>query len=115
MKAAAGVLVVLCALSAITLSVVQARRPLDQAVSHSFSREIVRQVHHGDAAVPLRCRKTSVDVYFCWVRVRPGDQLYSEVRRYVVWLRDDLCWRAFTGPGFLDSSAYTGIHACLGG
>jgi hypothetical protein len=75
----------------ITISVVQAREPIDAAVTRSFDSAATGLAPGGATLTPLACDKSSLNFYGCDAVVSmPGTPRVS----YRLWLRDDGCWTA---------------------
>jgi hypothetical protein len=98
--AAAAVLASVCVFAAIAVSVVNARRPLDERVAKSFGSTASQLTRGGATVAPHGCRKQRVDFYDCSAVVSARRQLRSVTLRYRLWLRADQCWSATRLPPF---------------
>jgi hypothetical protein len=88
----AAALVLAAVFAVIVVSVVDARGPLDAAVTRSFER-----VAAGADGVPLGCEKTSYDYYDCGLRVsRRGTPVVTFTYRLL--LGDGGCWVTLSEP-----------------
>jgi hypothetical protein len=94
----AAALTLVCVFAALTVSVVNARRPLDARVSESFDSTVSRIASATATITPLGCRQHMLDFYDCSAVVRPRRQAGSVTLRYSLSLTDDGCWSAARGP-----------------
>jgi hypothetical protein len=89
MTLAAVVAALVAVFAVLTVSVVNARRPLDEQVKKSF-RTVVS--HASGSA--FGCAKTRVNFYDCSALMRPPLGGREQQIHYTLWLRDDGCWHA---------------------
>ena len=73
-----------------TLSVVDARDPVDAKVTRSFGSAVAKKAAAGATIAPLRCRKRALNTYEC-LATTPGS---ATPRTYRLLLADDGCWTA---------------------
>jgi hypothetical protein len=83
---------VFAALALLTVSVVDARRPLDREVTTSFEAVLLKATGDGSRVRFLGCPKASIDYYDCRAVVPRG--LGGATVTYRLWLTDDRCWTA---------------------
>jgi hypothetical protein len=90
---AAVVIAIVAAFTAITVSLVHARRPLDRRMSKSF--DLVVPKHFGTSAKVRSggCRRERLYFYQCSAEVHPRRHRVSTVYWRVL-LHDDGCWTA---------------------
>jgi hypothetical protein len=81
------------AFAALTLNVVEARRPFDRGVTESFASASAKIGGRGARVSPLGCYKTSLDYYNCSVEVRVRRAPTVQIR-YQIAVTDDGCWLA---------------------
>jgi hypothetical protein len=93
--AAAGVvsLALIAIFVALTVSVVDARRSLDDRMSDSFTTVVSRD-HPSRSVLARGCVKARVDLYRCSADVRHADGT-SRTMYWTVLLGEDGCWRAY--------------------
>lgn len=90
---AAAALVLVCVFTAVVVSVVNARRPLDGWVSESFDAVVSKQAPTGWTVKALGCRKERPYYYACAASAQPRRGAASAIRWRLV-LQDDGCWTA---------------------
>jgi hypothetical protein len=78
--------------AAITVSVVDARRPIDGQIGQSFAAAAARLDSHLARVSPLGCRKSSYDFYLCGLAVRPRGSTAPFEVTYRLALTEDGCW-----------------------
>jgi hypothetical protein len=100
MAVAGVVIVMICVSAALTVSVVDARRPLDERVSRSFDATLARTPHRAASVSSHGCVKTRVGFYYCPVGVHARLNGRDLTVGYTLDLRGDLCWTAKTIPPF---------------
>lgn len=99
--ALAGVVVALIAVfTAISVSLVHARRPLDSAVGRSFAAVAPGIGARAATVSPLGCQKATYDFYNCRIAVRSRGRHHfpGVVLRYRLSLTEDGCWTAQPQP-----------------
>ena len=89
---ATGALVLAGVFIALAVSVVDARRPLDDEVGKSFDTAISRRAGTPAAVTPRGCTKLRVSVYRCSALLRPRPAADTTVS-WDLWLASDGCWR----------------------
>jgi hypothetical protein len=95
---AAAALALVAVFAAITVSVVNARRPLDGAVAKSFD-STASQVRARAATVsPHGCHSTQLDFYACRAVVGRRHRGAALSLLYRLALTDDGCWTAIAWP-----------------
>jgi hypothetical protein len=93
--AVAAIVVLLGVATALAVSIVDARQPLDSGISRSFAAVAPGLAARDATATAFQCQKTSVDFYNCPVAVWPQPRRGGPVMlRYRVWLTDNGCWTA---------------------
>jgi hypothetical protein len=85
------------AFAAIAVSLVHARRPLDQHVSRSFDQVIPKHFGATAEARSNGCRKREIYYYLCSASVHPHRRPVSTIY-WLVMLHDDGCWTALLEP-----------------
>lgn len=85
------VVVLLAIFTALALSVVNARGPIDGSVQESFDATIAKA-----GGKPSKCTKTRVDFYACTAVVRPLAGGRAEEVRYILWVIASGCWTTTT-------------------
>ena len=88
---AAVVVATVAVFTAITVSLVDARRPLDGRVSRSFDVAVPKHFGASAGARSRGCRKERPYFYRCSATVHPPHRAVSTVHWRVL-LRDDGCW-----------------------
>jgi hypothetical protein len=88
------VVVLVGVFTAVTVSVVRARHPLDRAVGTSFDSAAANAAGLEAIVAPRGCQKDSVNQYHCSAEVEATGQVRFATFRYQLWLTDDGCWRA---------------------
>src|SRR3954462_15992589 len=104
---AAVIVALLGAFAALTVSVVDARRPLDREVRASFATVITKA-----GATPYECVKPRVNFYVCNALVRPIRGGREREVSYTLIVRDSGCWSA--EPTLLaQRSLYRELRGCI--
>jgi hypothetical protein len=101
-RAVAAISLLLVAIfTAVAVSVVNAKQPLDDAVTVSFNRVLVAKLTRlGAAGNALGCTKFRVSYYYCSGFVRPPGLLYGQRIYYTLTLAGDGCWKAARAAPF---------------
>jgi hypothetical protein len=96
---AAVVVATIAVFTAITVSLVDARRPLDGRVSRSFDMTVPKHFGASAAARSGGCRRERLYFYHCSAAVHPRHRPVSTVHWQLL-LRDDGCWTALPEQPF---------------
>jgi len=89
---AAALAALVCVFVVITVSVVDARRPLDRDVERSFELTMARL---SKSPASVDCVKTRVDFYQCTSDTTPRPRRVPVTLQHTVWVTEDGCWKAF--------------------
>jgi hypothetical protein len=97
----------------ITVTVVQARDPLDAAVTRSFDAVAGSLTATHATVAPLGCRKRAINNYYCDAVVSPAGPPAAVMVSYRVLLRDDGCWTATDRQPVTPPPAPHEVEGCL--
>jgi hypothetical protein len=113
-KGTALALVLVAVFALVTVSVVRARDPIDDSVSHSFDSRALKRAAEGATIHPLGCRKRSLNYYDCSATVTPGAPRGAPPQvTYRLVLRDDGCWTATGKSPGVPATLPGVIQSCL--
>lgn len=110
---AAGVLLLLGGFAVLAVSVVDARRPLDDEVAKSFDAAVSQRAGTPGALTPRGCTKLRVSVYRCSALLRPRPAADTSVG-WDLWLSGDGCWYLIAVPPYPQPSTLVLADVDLG-